>query len=331
MKQWKQKLLSLSLAATMLSGGVLSAHAALAPKYIGDTDGDDTVTVLDATRIQRWLVGIDGMDKLSQYLGDVDGDGECNILDATRIQRKLVGLDSFYRDQESDWYIEDWRLYPDYDSGKARVGTPVTFTAELPGYHDKIDPDIPSQAESPMYTFEFFIGPPTTNAKSENFICVRERDDYNRMTYTFTEPGVYTVLCRIYNHFDVIEDAYYSFYEVVYPYSLEDPVIVSAIFRDDTNYHMGNSPLYVRAEGGEGTYQYRYDIKTNRTADGWERVDDETITSGWIDQDSMSVPSEIFDADDIYPSCDIYVTVRDSKGNESETVHRIYVREDIPA
>ncbi|MBQ7218679.1 MAG: dockerin type I repeat-containing protein, partial [Ruminococcus sp.] len=90
MKKWKRTLLSLSVAATMLFGTVAASHAALAPMRIGDADSDNYVTVTDATRIQRWLVGLAQMTKLEQYLGDVDGDGSCNIMDASRIQRKLV-------------------------------------------------------------------------------------------------------------------------------------------------------------------------------------------------------------------------------------------------
>ena len=59
---------------------------------LGDADGDDSITILDATKIQRLLAGLitddDGMITLR---GDSNGDG-LDILDATRIQRYLASL-----------------------------------------------------------------------------------------------------------------------------------------------------------------------------------------------------------------------------------------------
>ena len=63
---------------------------------LGDADGDSSVTVLDATHIQRLLVGLvadpDGEIALR---GDVNGDG-IDILDATLIQRWLAEYPSAY-------------------------------------------------------------------------------------------------------------------------------------------------------------------------------------------------------------------------------------------
>ena len=58
----------------------------------GDADQDYEVTILDATRIQRFLVGLADMTTRVRRLADADRDGEVTILDATRIQRYLVGL-----------------------------------------------------------------------------------------------------------------------------------------------------------------------------------------------------------------------------------------------
>ena len=57
---------------------------------VGDTDGDGTVTIIDATKIQRLLAGLvddpDGMMTLRAA-----GGAELNIMHATRIQRWLAG------------------------------------------------------------------------------------------------------------------------------------------------------------------------------------------------------------------------------------------------
>ena len=59
---------------------------------IGDVDLDKEVTVIDATAIQRFLAGIDALNRIQQLLADTDGDGEVTILDATMIQRRLASL-----------------------------------------------------------------------------------------------------------------------------------------------------------------------------------------------------------------------------------------------
>ena len=59
----------------------------------GDVDGD-TVTVLDATFIQRKLVSIPIPSECNDIVADTDGDGEITIIDATYIQRWLADLPS---------------------------------------------------------------------------------------------------------------------------------------------------------------------------------------------------------------------------------------------
>ncbi|MBE6824218.1 MAG: hypothetical protein E7513_02610 [Ruminococcaceae bacterium] len=75
--------------------------------YIGDADGDNKLSIIDATFIQRTLVGLcvfDSSDDLTahtkvtdtaelSYVSDIDGDGKRTVLDATAIQRKLAQLD----------------------------------------------------------------------------------------------------------------------------------------------------------------------------------------------------------------------------------------------
>ena len=61
----------------------------------GDADGDAEVTILDATHIQRYLVGLDDDPHgIIEILGDADMDGELSILDATAIQRFLAGFEN---------------------------------------------------------------------------------------------------------------------------------------------------------------------------------------------------------------------------------------------
>ena len=64
----------------------------------GDANGDGEVDILDATHIQRWLVGLDSSPSgIIEVLGDADGDGETTVLDATVIQRYLAGFQNVHR------------------------------------------------------------------------------------------------------------------------------------------------------------------------------------------------------------------------------------------
>lgn len=79
---------------TLVDGGVkvTSSEEKLVDYLVGDADGDSVVSVLDATIIQRYLLGIPTThSKLIELSGDIDNDG-LNITDATLIQRYLVGI-----------------------------------------------------------------------------------------------------------------------------------------------------------------------------------------------------------------------------------------------
>ena len=60
-------------------------------QILGDADGDGTVSIFDATAIQRFLADIE-QTGFNEAAADVDGDGTVSIFDATAIQRYLVGL-----------------------------------------------------------------------------------------------------------------------------------------------------------------------------------------------------------------------------------------------
>ncbi|MBQ3417584.1 MAG: InlB B-repeat-containing protein [Ruminococcus sp.] len=59
---------------------------------IGDVDGDGTVTIIDATYIQRHLASIPIPFEINDKVADTDGDGNVTIIDATMIQRYLASL-----------------------------------------------------------------------------------------------------------------------------------------------------------------------------------------------------------------------------------------------
>lgn len=62
----------------------------------GDADGDGMITVFDATRIQRVLVGYDeDKRQMAETYAAVSG-GELSVLDATAIQRYIAGYEDHY-------------------------------------------------------------------------------------------------------------------------------------------------------------------------------------------------------------------------------------------
>lgn len=63
-----------------------------AATMLGDADMNGEVNILDATRIQRYLVNLASDDEIDKANADVDHDNKVTILDATVIQRFLVGL-----------------------------------------------------------------------------------------------------------------------------------------------------------------------------------------------------------------------------------------------
>ena len=68
------------------------SYEILPEAILGDVDGDGTVTILDATCIQRYLVSIALPFEIDKTIADADEDGEISIIDATQIQRWLASL-----------------------------------------------------------------------------------------------------------------------------------------------------------------------------------------------------------------------------------------------
>lgn len=59
---------------------------------VGDVNGDGTVSILDATVIQKYLAGSVQLDDSRKAVGDVNGDGTISVTDATLIQKYIAGL-----------------------------------------------------------------------------------------------------------------------------------------------------------------------------------------------------------------------------------------------
>lgn len=89
---------------------------------LGDADGDETVTITDASTIQRNLAGIPTDNGFSKLAADVDGNGEIEITDATYILRWLAALDTPYTINE---FVESPTEQPTHSPTEAHTQLPT--------------------------------------------------------------------------------------------------------------------------------------------------------------------------------------------------------------
>lgn len=61
-------------------------------QIIGDVNGDGSITVLDATTLQKYISGLVTLSDEQLALADTNGDGSVTVLDATAIQKYIAGL-----------------------------------------------------------------------------------------------------------------------------------------------------------------------------------------------------------------------------------------------
>ncbi len=92
--------LSIDKPGTHIVSAIVEGKTLVAPVLVakirsnvkGDADMDGEVTVLDATRIQRWIADLETDDNIDLENANADGDDDVTILDATRIQRFVADL-----------------------------------------------------------------------------------------------------------------------------------------------------------------------------------------------------------------------------------------------
>ena len=96
----------------------------------GDANCDGSVDILDATTIQRYLVGLyDDPDEMIHILCACDGD-EVTILDATRIQRFLAGFtNTFGIDKPVSW---SEKVIPEVKPVEKPTAAPTVSPTEAP-------------------------------------------------------------------------------------------------------------------------------------------------------------------------------------------------------
>lgn len=234
----KRKNLSICIILVVLAAlfgtQIFSASAVTAPLYRGDVDYNGKTGIDDVTLLQKYIANEVEFNKRQIYTGDVDVDGKITVDDVTIVQKHCAGLigplnpPDGIRDK-----VDIFNFYSDYNSGKAPVGTPITFYTEAWG---GVQP----------FTYEYYV----------NGNLASDRAEENSFTYTFDEIGSYDITVRVYNIFDEY-DEYTQSFEVVEEYSSEYPVICS-IHLNSLKIQTEDSRINLTADAILGTKPYEY-------------------------------------------------------------------------
>lgn len=92
-----KKLISIATLFVLMAVSVFSAFAVEDETkntlVYGDVNIDGDITVIDATDIQKYIVGLEEFTEDSKSAADVDSDGVVSVMDATSIQKYIVGLE----------------------------------------------------------------------------------------------------------------------------------------------------------------------------------------------------------------------------------------------
>lgn len=227
--------ITLLVLATLVCTQIFSISAAIRPIYRGDVDDNGRIEIDDATLLQKYLAGMEALNKEELCAAEVDGDDKLTVDDVTMIQKYCAGLIKSFNTKNVWRDIQVYNFYSDYSSGKAPVGTPITFYAIVSG-------------AEPL-TYEFYV----------NDVLVKELSDSSAFTYTFDKAGNYAITMRTYNAFDKYSD-YTETFKVVDAYSLEQPII-SALYFDRLQLMFGdNLTLTANAVGGTAPYEFKFSI-----------------------------------------------------------------------
>lgn len=227
------------------------------PRFYGDVNFDNYVTIADVTTIQLYLAQKTELSKLDIELADVNIDDDVSILDATAIQLYLAKIDvPVNRIEDTHYtilYIKN--LATDYDSGYSfnnhknviiEAGVPVTFTVHdyhYEGAYESYDKSYPLR-------YEFYVNGEIVSSTDEPYYS-------NTFTYTFNEVGTYKVKALAYNIYDNYDDFEWS-YDVV-ENDGNDSFAVTGLSQN--NYHFdkyNNSVVYAHAHNGAKPYEYRF-------------------------------------------------------------------------
>ena len=275
--------------------------AIVVTNYIyGDVDNDGYVTIVDATMIQRGLSGLTELSGYTREAADYDHEGEITIFDVSCIQKELADLP--LPENYGGSFTDELNLLgviSDYNSGKAMTDEPVTFTAYAISGGSRL-------------IYEFII--------DGEVLQVGEKAT---LTHTFTESKSYEIIVNVYDISGRYVTSHFS-YQVLQPYSLDNPVINSSYYIPDqpsllkVNAIGGTQPIHytfrINLTGGEGkVYNELYDYKLMTDSDTGIQY----LLQDREDKNTSQIPRQYLNRDTVY---NIIIHAIDSEGHQSEAV-----------
>ena len=94
-----KKLISIATLFVLMAVSVFSAFAVEDETknalVYGDVNIDGDITVIDASDIQKYIVGLEELTADSKSVAEVDSDGAISVMDATSIQKYIIGLNGY--------------------------------------------------------------------------------------------------------------------------------------------------------------------------------------------------------------------------------------------
>lgn len=301
MKKRIKSLIAILVTVVLLSTQMISASAVITPIFRGYVDYDDECSITDATYIQRYLADLEEMTPEQFYAADVDGDKDVSVIDATYIQQKIAKI--IFQFPAGDYCFRDVyaeALVADYSSGKAKVGTPVTFEAVASTMLDTL-------------TYEFYI----------DGELVRESSQCNTYTHTFEEFGTYYVEFYVSNDVGITtsEGIYYT---VVEPYETGWVNLYSI-------YHKGFHDSYLTFEAfaydGAAPYEYSFALYDQTYESGADSHGILVEKQDYSESNSFKLTSKL-QAEHYYT---LYVEVKDANGHTDSDALSFQYRLPPPA
>ena len=307
-----------------------------------DYKNNTIVDIMDVTLMQMNIAQMNTFDGVQTEAADFDHDGEITVLDVTFLRRSICGISI---PEGCGGYFEYMssvtHLYADYESGKAQVDVPVTFTADEGRMID-------SQFQPVEYRFEIY-----SYADRSKPLAVRDYS-YNRtFTYTFKSADTrYEIYVYSRNRYGYIGKMRISSYEVTEPQNTGQLAVTSVYTNQYGNkelyfYRYFRTSMYFRdmtffaiAKGGSGDYQYAFEYqKRDQTLTqdysnnnsftiagtdlpGWEENGLSPDSYGWVDQ------NEYYNRIEIAPY-ELTVKVKDSNGAEASETYFIAAVDDF--
>ena len=200
-------------------------------RCIGDVDGDDKVTIIDATYMQRYLASMVDFSRLQRFLADVNGDQKSDIVDVTEMQKKLASLGSFYRERIDVWRSEILSVKCTENEDNYFINTEYHFVINCE------DHEIPDE-------FRILI---------DDEVLV-QRTEEKLFTYSFTDSGAHTVKVYCFDAFGGVSS--YQLNLIAKDSKASESPRVTSL-----NFNQKNHLVTVAAEGGKAPYLFAFTIR----------------------------------------------------------------------